>query len=44
MVMATHATSSQAPDALLAQLKETGFKFIEGKDYDSAQIIFKKNN
>jgi hypothetical protein len=42
MVIATHAAPSQAPDGLLAQLKETGFKFVKGEDFDSARIIFKK--
>ncbi len=40
--MNTQSASSQTTDTLLAQLKEMGFKFIEGKDYSSAQLIFKK--
>src|SRR5580704_472592 len=40
--MTTQAAPSPPADALLAQLKETGFKFIESKDYGSAQLIFRK--
>jgi tetratricopeptide (TPR) repeat protein len=40
--MMTSAAPSQTTESLLAQLKETGFRFIEGKDYGSAQLIFKK--
>jgi tetratricopeptide (TPR) repeat protein len=40
--MTTPAAPSQTTEALLAQLTETGFRFIDGKDYGSAQLIFKK--
>lgn len=40
--MTTQTAPSQSIDTLLAQLKETGFKFIEAKDYGGAQLIFKK--
>ncbi len=36
------AATSQTTDSLLAQIKETGFKLIEAKDYQSALLIFKK--
>lgn len=40
--MTTQTAPSQSIDTLLAQLKETGFKLIEAKDYGSAQLLFKK--
>jgi tetratricopeptide (TPR) repeat protein len=36
------ATTTQATAALLAQLKEVGFNLIEAKDFQSAQLVFKK--
>ena len=40
--MTAHPAPSPTTDSLLAQLKEMGFKLIEGKDYISAQLIFRK--
>lgn len=38
----TPQTASPTLAPLLSQLKEMGFKLIEGKDYSGAQLVFKK--